>query len=334
MKVRGSFEDDGRYRRTLRAEFAFPKAGAGTPIALQSMGAPSIGVNQRILFCGMGFVLGFNRDKKWLIQRGFVEPSGSTNWDTLGSVSSARDANSAVTSARSSWAGRRFGSDTLLRACQWDKATAEDRDIATYEDALRAREAGMREHQHNAYRAWTGSPSPGHDAASARVSHRPIAQWTTGLPSHIVLTRSQIDRLEALRQEARVPNDDFRNFVQTDLACSRMLQRQVYLAMRTSQSDAPEELILAQLIYSRLASGMAYGSDLFGLARHAGPDGEFTESLVLAIVQLLRSRELTTAEAVIRALSDDEEKLPTLPPAPHLLDTARKASAILAESDP
>jgi hypothetical protein len=332
--VRLSFVDDARYRRTLRAEFAYPEGWRWYAYSSTIYGSTVYWSQPHPLSRRVGLVLGFNRDKKWLIQRGFVEPSGSTSWDTLGSVPAARDAVSAVASALSSWASPRFNAETQLRAIDWAKASAEDKEIAEYEDALRAREADIRLHERTAYQVWTGSSRPGYGGGGARDGFSPSAEWVSDLPSHIVLAPSQIERLEALRLKASVPADDFRIFVQTDLACSRMLQRQVYLAIRASQPDAPEELILAQLVYSRLASAMAYGSDLLGLARHAGPDGEFTEALVLAIVQLLRSRRLATAEAVIRAISDDEEKLPTVPPAPHLVDTARKASAILAESDP
>jgi len=164
-------------------------------------------------------------------------------------------------------------------------------------------------------------------------SQRP--DWSRALPPAIQLSASQITRLEHLRLEAQVPHTDFALFVRSHPKSSRMIQRQVYHSLRQQDPGAPELVILGQLIYSRVVSAVMSGGDLWGLGRYVSPmNPEPTIDAVDATVAIMRAKNLTTIEKVLDAIAQEEDKLPSIPPAAHLTETARKAGTILAESVP
>lgn len=94
-----------------------------------------------------GFLLAFRR-RVWVIERLYSEGADNSGWDALGSIVGEKDADSAVSAARSNWSDE-MDSGTQLRAVPWAAASAEQREVASYEDDLRAREAGIREHARN-----------------------------------------------------------------------------------------------------------------------------------------------------------------------------------------
>lgn len=94
------------------------------------------------------FLLGFRREV-WVIEKLADGESPMPEWNTLGSIVGVRDADSALAAARSNWSDVRFDGEGSLRAVAWAVATAEQREAATYEDDLRAREKGIRQHEND-----------------------------------------------------------------------------------------------------------------------------------------------------------------------------------------
>ncbi|HET7550611.1 MAG TPA: hypothetical protein VFK04_04930 [Gemmatimonadaceae bacterium] len=158
-------------------------------------------------------------------------------------------------------------------------------------------------------------------------------EWVRALPSAIQLSPSQIARLEAIRIEVDAPNADFTQFILSQPESSRMVLKQTYLLLRQRDPNAPELVLLAQLIYSRAATAVITGYDLFGLRNLINPlDPRPTSDAIIAILDMMRARELTSFWKVVDAIMLEEEKLPLIPPVPHAAEAVRKASVILAES--
>jgi hypothetical protein len=111
-----------------------------------------------------------------------------------------------------------------------------------------------------------------------------------------------------------------------------MVLKQTYLLLRQRDPNAPELVLLAQLIYSRAAIAVMAGDDLFGLRDLINPlDPRPTSDAVVAILDMMRARDLTSFWKVVDTIMLEEEKLPLIPPAPHAAEAVRRASAILAE---
>lgn len=92
------------------------------------------------------FLLGFRR-QVWVVERLSVERGDNAEWETVGTIVGANDANSATARARSSWADLQGESEARLRAVAWSMASVEQREAAGYEDNLREREAGIRQRE-------------------------------------------------------------------------------------------------------------------------------------------------------------------------------------------
>lgn len=93
-----------------------------------------------------GFLLGYRRHV-WVIEGLFGKGDDDSDWRTLGSITGVDNAASAVAAAKFSWPDLRRGIE--IRAIEWGRATAEQREVADHEDNLRDREESIRRHEHS-----------------------------------------------------------------------------------------------------------------------------------------------------------------------------------------
>ncbi|MSO23025.1 MAG: hypothetical protein EXQ58_07195 [Acidobacteria bacterium] len=159
--------------------------------------------------------------------------------------------------------------------------------------------------------------------------------WVPGLPKHIQLTDDQIRRLEAIREEAGVPSQEFELHIASHPECSKMIQREIFAAMKAQSPGTLDELLLAYLIHSRLLSAVFTGEDLFGMGRYAFLNSpEPSPDALRAILDFMRARELLSLERLLHAIAEDEDRLATnVQPAPHMSDTVRKITAVLSHAN-
>lgn len=157
-------------------------------------------------------------------------------------------------------------------------------------------------------------------------------RWTEGLPPHIRLSASQVERLDDIRTSFGVSIEEFHLHILSHPECTKMLQRHLYQSMQRSDPGHPDELYLVAIVTQRFLTAQLTGHDLFGIRNavpeHASPD---SPELVSAVVNVLRSRGLSTIERVAQAIVDEEAALTHVDASPGLAEANRQVALILAE---
>jgi hypothetical protein len=151
--------------------------------------------------------------------------------------------------------------------------------------------------------------------------------WVRQLPPHVRPPQEQIRKIEAVRLEFCLGDQDVWTYLVGHPWTTRRTQRHIYGEMKGQAPGASEQDILQNLVLSRLDSAVATGGDLLGLARLLH-DADALERRVRQIVEKHPDVE-TLLDAII---ADELEQLPATPAIPGYEEACHRVDRILGTS--
>jgi hypothetical protein len=153
-----------------------------------------------------------------------------------------------------------------------------------------------------------------------------LPRWAKELPTHVRPSSDQIRRLETIRTNYGVSDQDFLMYIAGHSETTRRVQKFFYNQLKNQMPNASEREVLKQLLLSRLTTALGQGSDIFGIASLED------ESAFDAQIDQVISQH-TNLESLIDAMIEYEKHQEyQLPASPGMEDAIRKVDEILAES--